>query len=984
MNKIRRQQSRVFYTTLPTFLFVLIAFILAGKGYADKSVSFDINSNRISVHYCKSKVEVPLTDIRFNFEKETVTVSRNCRVSAEQLERGEKIEVQINKIDLTNSGSLETKVHLHWSPDENILRKWISYRINGEKPPLLRKIILDEREIVSKKNNLHISENEVQSYPVFDSGYFAGIEYPIASTNIKKSLAEISHFVGERLKPGKWYQSRKIIYGFTKTGYEVETFKQYISKNRPEPNSLYFNYNSWWTTSWAFSQEDILNLLEIFENNLYRPYKIAPDSFALDLGWSEPNSIWGINNERFPAGFTNITKAAEKAGTKLGIWFSPSAYYTEYGALNTKWAQKQDYEYNSGKLCLAGRNYFNKLKDKLTSHIRNYKIAHIKVDGLDLVCSQSGHNHPEGQFSSPYIGENAVKLFSSFRRANPDIWIEATCFGWNPSPWWLFHVNCVLGTHGDDAPWGVVPSPIYRYSLTTARDYFNLQGAVYSKIPISAQQVFGIIHQSDEPFIEDGINAIMRGHNFIPLYFNPKYMNDIRWKTLAELMKWAKQNKEILNTTEVLLPKSWQNGKTPRFKRHEKMPRQVYGYAHWQDDKGLVHLRNPWIEHQNYEFKIQCKGNGLCAVSIYPEQRTYAKKLKHGQAFPVTLRPYETLVLHIKENDKNTLPPAAASVKKIEIESKNVKAQMINYQVPKKALGKNYTVMEKARQACTKLNFTAELNNPYENAVLYMLLEDKEKKPSAPANSLTLNGKTESMIISDSNTGFAATETGPENWLFLKTKLQKGKNSISLELSEGYNADSINLWIWAFDKITLENNFDTKSKIAQPEIFSLESVCLMTQEQLEKNAEILKKPGKIEKINGVYLDSLDYISAEQSWSKPRKNQSITEKKIRIGKQDFLRGIGTHATSEIVYSLDEKFSTFQAFAGVDIGGIGSVVFEVYVDDEKKWSSGILKAGQAPVKVIVDIKGAEKLTLCVKDAGDGIISDHADWADAKLLY
>jgi hypothetical protein len=32
--------------------------------------------------------------------------------------------------------------------------------------------------------------------------------------------------------------------------------------------------------------------------------------------------------------------------------------------------------------------------------------------------------------------------------------------------------------------------------------------------------------------------------------------------------------------------------------------------------------------------------------------------------------------------------------------------------------------------------------------------------------------------------------------------------------------------------------------------------------------------------------------------------------------------------------------------------------------------------------VDVTGGENLTLPVTDAGDGVTSDHADWADARL--
>ena len=44
--------------------------------------------------------------------------------------------------------------------------------------------------------------------------------------------------------------------------------------------------------------------------------------------------------------------------------------------------------------------------------------------------------------------------------------------------------------------------------------------------------------------------------------------------------------------------------------------------------------------------------------------------------------------------------------------------------------------------------------------------------------------------------------------------------------------------------------------------------------------------------------------------------------------------------------------------------------------------ILRKGDPAQPIEVPIAGAQKLRLSVTDAGDGINSDHATWADAKL--
>jgi hypothetical protein len=63
--------------------------------------------------------------------------------------------------------------------------------------------------------------------------------------------------------------------------------------------------------------------------------------------------------------------------------------------------------------------------------------------------------------------------------------------------------------------------------------------------------------------------------------------------------------------------------------------------------------------------------------------------------------------------------------------------------------------------------------------------------------------------------------------------------------------------------------------------------------------------------------------------------------------------------------------------------GSVGFTVWVDGQQRWASGVMRRGDEPQRVDLDIQGAKQLRLIVDDAGDGISADHANWADARLV-
>jgi len=126
--------------------------------------------------------------------------------------------------------------------------------------------------------------------------------------------------------------------------------------------------------------------------------------------------------------------------------------------------------------------------------------------------------------------------------------------------------------------------------------------------------------------------------------------------------------------------------------------------------------------------------------------------------------------------------------------------------------------------------------------------------------------------------------------------------------------------------------------------------------------------------------------ARQDWGELGINKSAQEKPLRIGKQEFSHGLGTHANSEIVYDLDGRYDAFESWVGVDaemdsFGG-STVVFRVLVDGKESFNSGVMRNDTPARRVNVAVKGASELKLVVNDGGDSIDCDHADWADAIL--
>ena len=136
----------------------------------------------------------------------------------------------------------------------------------------------------------------------------------------------------------------------------------------------------------------------------------------------------------------------------------------------------------------------------------------------------------------------------------------------------------------------------------------------------------------------------------------------------------------------------------------------------------------------------------------------------------------------------------------------------------------------------------------------------------------------------------------------------------------------------------------------------------------------------------VWLDDLDLTAMTQGNGVAMKNKSVDGKTLTIGGQRFERGVGTHSVSEIAIQLDGKAVSFTAQVGLDdeiIEYKTSAEFIVIGDGARLWSSGIVKAGDAPKLCSVSLDGVKRLELIVADGGDGPYYDHADWADAKII-
>lgn len=137
----------------------------------------------------------------------------------------------------------------------------------------------------------------------------------------------------------------------------------------------------------------------------------------------------------------------------------------------------------------------------------------------------------------------------------------------------------------------------------------------------------------------------------------------------------------------------------------------------------------------------------------------------------------------------------------------------------------------------------------------------------------------------------------------------------------------------------------------------------------------------------VTLDTVLPESAQQDWGSLRFGCSVQGHPLKIGGRTFTHGLGTHAKSRIEYALNGAYTRFDVWVGIDdemdYRPMASVVFRVLGDGKLLFDSGICRPKEAPREARIDVHQVKRLVLLVDDAGDGIDSDHADWADAALI-
>lgn len=143
--------------------------------------------------------------------------------------------------------------------------------------------------------------------------------------------------------------------------------------------------------------------------------------------------------------------------------------------------------------------------------------------------------------------------------------------------------------------------------------------------------------------------------------------------------------------------------------------------------------------------------------------------------------------------------------------------------------------------------------------------------------------------------------------------------------------------------------------------------------------------GRIKYLSDLKPASYKHIPfLELAWEH-QFDRNVLQAPLRSGGQLYLKGVGMHSASRLTFPLDGHHKRFASEAALDdlAAGRGSVVFRVFVDNEQKYASPILRGGDSPIPISVDLPPtAKSISLIVDFADRGDELDYANWLHARL--
>ncbi|HTH42933.1 MAG TPA: enterotoxin [Terracidiphilus sp.] len=480
----------------------------------------------------------------------------------------------------------------------------------------------------------------VPGSPMVDGEFFFGFESPLSVSTAQDGRATASLTRTLPLVPGNSITYSSVM-GVAAPGQMRREFLSYIEQERAHPYRTFLHYNSWYDIGYGnrFDEAAALDRVHAYGEQLVRKRGVKLDSFLFDDGWDDTTTLWHFN-PGLPNGFEKIHEAAAGYGFGIGVWLSPWGGYQIAKKQRIAAGEKAGYETVNGGFALSAPKYYGLFEQTCLDMIAKYGVNQFKFDGTGNASTV----FPGSLFDSDFSA--AIHLIERLRQQEPDIFINLTT-GTKPSPFWLRYADSIW-RGGDDHNFDGVGS--WRQKWITYRDeqtYKNivLGGPLY---PLNSLMLHGIIYAQKAQNLETDPGSDFRdevrdyfgeGTQLQEMYVTPGLLSEQNWNDLAEAAKWSRANAQVLKDTH------WIGGDPAKL--------EVYGWAAWTPQRGIIVLRNPSDKPQEFSINVarafELPPGATQAYQAHSpwvsDKSAAAITLHAGVLHKFMLRPFEVLTL---------------------------------------------------------------------------------------------------------------------------------------------------------------------------------------------------------------------------------------------------------------------------------------------------------------------------------------------------
>ena len=482
-------------------------------------------------------------------------------------------------------------------------------------------------------------EGTVKGAPVVASGnrLFAGVEHPMSLSEVTDKGFTCS-LPRKTDMPRRAKSSFSAVLGFAQPGQLRRTFQLcYLNNERARAYSPFLNYNTWYDIGYftPYGEKAAMDTVRLFGEELSKRGAVI-DSFLFDDGWDDTETLWQFHAD-LPNEFREIRKLAEGFHAAPGVWFSP---WGGYGKPREKRlaAAGDKYETNERGFALSGPKYYECFRDMCMHMIRENGVNHFKFDGT----SGEAEPAPGSKYGSDF--EAIIALIDELREEKPDIYINLTTGTW-ASPFWFGIADSIWRGNWDHDFCGEGSDRNQWITFRDSQIYAN-NVAISPLFPINSLMTHGVLYNKGargltttegDDLAKEIWSGFGLGTQMQELYITPSMLKPEEWDVLAAAAKWTRANKDTL------VDSHWVGGDPAEL--------EVYGFAAWSPAKGLLTLRNPSAQPQEFYFdpasvfELPIGAPTHYILSSPKGDKLPTETVQAGKPVKVTLAPFEVIVL---------------------------------------------------------------------------------------------------------------------------------------------------------------------------------------------------------------------------------------------------------------------------------------------------------------------------------------------------